>query len=271
MMIERERVKEVFKKYTDAYDISDEKIKLKIYHTYRVADLCEQIAKSENLSESEVALAWLLGMLHDLGRFEQQRQYGTFSDADSVDHAALGADILFGKNGRTMIREFVSEDSEDTLIETAVRVHSAYRIPTDLDARTEQFCHILRDADKIDILKVNVEEPLDKIYNTTIEKLTTSTVTEEVLQSFFEHHAVLRNLKRTPVDHVVGHCSLVFELVFPESFRIVKEQGYLEKLLHFETKNPKTKEQFALLRADMEKYLVNCEDVFYNKTNNLSK
>ena len=48
MMIERERVKEVFKKYTDAYDISDEKIKLKIYHTYRVADLCEQIAKSEN-------------------------------------------------------------------------------------------------------------------------------------------------------------------------------------------------------------------------------
>ena len=66
MMIERERVKEVFKKYTDAYDISDEKIKLKIYHTYRVADLCEQIAKSENLSESEVALAWLLGMLHDL-------------------------------------------------------------------------------------------------------------------------------------------------------------------------------------------------------------
>lgn len=255
MKIERERVKEVFKKYTDAYDASDEKIKLKIYHTYRVADLCERIAKSENLSESECTLAWLLGMLHDIGRFEQQRQYGTFSDADSIDHAMFGADILFGKAGQAMIREFVTDDTEDALIETAVRVHSAYRIPTDLDARTERFCHILRDADKIDILKVNVEEPLDKIYNTTIEKLTTSMVTEEVMQSFFEHHAVLRSLKKTPVDHVVGHCSLVFELVFPESLHIVEEQGYLEKLLHFETKNEKTKEQFALLRADMEKYL----------------
>ena len=255
MEIERERVKEVFQKYTDAYDVSDEKIRLKIYHTYRVADLCERIAKSENLSESEVTLAWLLGMLHDIGRFEQQRQYGTFSDADSVDHAALGADILFGKDGRAMIREFISDNTEDTLIEKAVRVHNAYRIPTDLDERTERFCHILRDADKIDILKVNVEEPLDKIYNTTIEKLKTSAVTEEVMQSFFEHHAVLRSLKKTRVDHVVGHCSLVFELVFPESLRIVKEQGYLKKLLHFETENEKTKEQFALLRTDMEKYL----------------
>ena len=271
MKIERERIREVFENYTSAYDVSDEKIKLKIHHTYRVANLCEQIAKSENIDDSEVEMAWLLGMPHDIGRFEQLRQYGTFSDADSVDHAALGADILFGKNGQAMIRDFVSDDAEDALIETAVRVHNAYRIPVDLDKRTERFCHILRDADKIDILKVNVEEPLDKIYNTTIEKLQSSAVTEEVMQSFFEHHAVLKSLKKTPVDHVVGHCSLVFELVFPESLCIVKEQGYLEKLLHFETKNPKTKEQFALLRADMEKYLVNCENVFYNKNNKLSK
>ena len=54
---------------------------------------------------------------------------------------------------------------------------------------------------------------------------------------------------------MVGHISLVFELVFPESVRIVKEQGYLEKLLHFESRNAVTNAQFAELRAEMERYL----------------
>ena len=31
MKIERERVRETFREYTDAYDATDEKIKLKIY------------------------------------------------------------------------------------------------------------------------------------------------------------------------------------------------------------------------------------------------
>ena len=84
MKIERERVRETFREYTDAYDATDEKIKLKIDHTYRVAELCERIAKAEQMEKTEVDLAWLLGMLHDVGRFEQLRRYGTFSDADSI-------------------------------------------------------------------------------------------------------------------------------------------------------------------------------------------
>ena len=35
MKVERERVRETFREYTDAYDATDEKIKLKIDHTYR--------------------------------------------------------------------------------------------------------------------------------------------------------------------------------------------------------------------------------------------
>ena len=258
MKIERERVRETFREYTDAYDATDEKIKLKIDHTYRVAELCERIAKAERMEKTEVDLAWLLGMLHDVGRFEQLRRYGTFSDADSIDHAALGADILFGgalQEGKGLIRMYVDDAAEDEVIETAIRVHSAYRIPEGLAPRTEKLCHILRDADKIDILRVNVDVPLEEIYNTTTEELRNAAVTPAVMESFYEHHATLRSIKRTPVDHVVGHISLVFELVFPESVRIVKEQGYLEKLLHFESRNAVTNAQFAELWAEMECYL----------------
>ncbi len=252
MQINREQVVETFKKYTDAYDASDEKVKLKIDHTYRVADLCEQIARAEQLADADVELAWLLGMLHDVGRFEQLRRYGTFNDAESIDHAQFGADILF-VDGR--IRDYVTDASEDELIETSIRVHNMYRVPNDMSPRTEKLSHILRDADKIDILKVNVEVPIEEIYNVTTEELRNAEVSEAVMKSFYEHTAIQKGIRQTVADHIVGHISLVFELVFAESTRIAKEQGYLDKLMNFQSHNVRTMAQFAEIRAEMERYL----------------
>ncbi len=93
--INREKIINRFIEYTSDYDLSDPKIKLKYDHTFRVANLCERIAKGNQLSEDDCALAWLTGMLHDIGRFEQVRRYGTFADNKSIDHAQFGADLLF--------------------------------------------------------------------------------------------------------------------------------------------------------------------------------
>lgn len=252
MKINREHVKDTFKRYTDAYDATDEKVKLKIDHTYRVAEICERIARTEGLSDTDVDLAWLLGMLHDVGRFEQLRRFGTFNDAESIDHAQFGADILF-VDGK--IRDYVAETDEDELIEQAIRAHNMYRVPENLTHRTEKMAHMLRDADKVDILKVNVEVPIEEIYDVTTEELRNAEVSEEVMASFYEHHAILKSIRSTIVDHVVGHISLVYELEFDESVRVTKEQGYLEQLMHFESHNPKTVEQFANLREEMRRYL----------------
>lgn len=78
MVIDRERIKQAFQEYTGRYDIHDEKIRLKVEHTYRVADISEQIAEKLGLSEEDIALAWLIGMLHDIGRFEQLRRLLAF-------------------------------------------------------------------------------------------------------------------------------------------------------------------------------------------------
>ena len=253
--IDRDKIRQTFREYTSHYDLTNDKIRLKMIHTYRVAEFCVRIARAEQMSEADVDLAWLLGMLHDIGRFEQLKRYNTFLDTDSVDHAGLGADLLFGVIGDGLIRDYVKEDTEDVLIEAAGRQHSLYRINEELDERTRKFCHILRDADKIDILRVNVDFSLEEIYNTTSEILRKEAVSDAVLESFYAHKAVLRAIKKTTVDHVVGHCSLVFELMFPESLRVIREQGFIWKLLDFETDNPQTAERFKGMRAEMEQYL----------------
>lgn len=252
MKIDKKRVRETFAAYVKNYDDNDEKIKLKIGHTYRVSELCQKIAVSAGFCEQDVELSWLTGMLHDVGRFEQLRKYNTFIDAESVDHAGLGADILF-REGK--IRDYVEDSTNDLLLEKVIRLHSVYRLPETLTKRERMFSELLRDADKIDILKVNVEVPLEEIYNVTTEELTQAEVSEAVMHSFYEKHAILRNLKQTVVDHLVGHISLIYELVYPLSLKIVMEQGYLEKMMNFQSENEKTRTQFAEIRRQIRNYV----------------
>lgn len=244
---------------------------MKIRHTYRVSTLCEKIARSQKCSDRETDLAWLSGMLHDVGRFEQLRRYGTFIDAKSVDHAGLSADLIFGNEEGKFQTEITAKEreiyypqslrtyvekclfsKEYMWIEQVVRWHSVYELPAGLSQEEMFFSHVLRDADKIDILRVNVETPIEQIYNVSTEELRKSMVTPEVLEAFENKRTILRSLKKTPIYHVVGHIALVFGLEFPESVQIVKKQGYLEKMLSFPSENEKTREQFARLREILE-------------------
>ena len=296
-VINRKNVINAFAEYVRNYDPSDEKIKLKIDHTYRVAGLCQSIAKSLNLSEADVDIAWLLGMLHDIGRFEQIRRFGTFSDADSVDHAEFGADLLF-KEG--LIRKFaegyyekcelVGAGNEEAgqaysrqkdcqkdckegklnseqvkcnegklagLLELAIRQHNKYRVKKGLTERQLMFCNILRDADKVDIFKVNAEVPMEIIYDITTEELKNGIITKEVLESFYRKETVLKSLRKSAVDHIVGHISLLFELVYPESYRQAKEQGYVYKLLDFKSDVPEVDVEFGRMREYLDEFLKN--------------
>lgn len=300
-VINRKNVINAFAEYVRNYDPSDEKIKLKIDHTYRVAGLCQSIAKSLNLSEADVDIAWLLGMLHDIGRFEQIRRFGTFSDADSVDHAEFGADLLF-KEG--LIRKFAEgyyekcelvgagneeagqaysrqkdcqkdykEDCKEGklnseqvkcnegklagLLELAIRQHNKYRVKEGLTERQLMFCNILRDADKVDIFKVNAEVPMEIIYDVTTEELKNGIITKEVLESFYRKETVLKSLRKSAVDHIVGHISLLFELVYPESYRQAKEQGYVYKLLDFKSDVPEVDVEFGRMREYLDEFLKN--------------
>ena len=76
-----------------------------------------------------------------------------------------------------------------------------------------------------------------------------------VLDAFYAHHCVLHSLKQYPADNAVGHASLVFELCYPESLRIVDEQGWLWRLLDFETDNPDTAAAFAAIRDELHRWL----------------
>jgi hypothetical protein len=285
--IDKDRAERAFAAYVAAYDPTNPKISLKIDHTYRVADLAERIARSlapcaaspaaagqggadrgpvpvsapsagaYAACDEDASLAWLLGLLHDIGRFEQVRRWGTFNDAQSVGHAQLGARILFDCAGGQppLIRSFVEDDAEDDLIRTAVGLHSAWRLPEGLDDRARRFCEILRDADKVDILKVNCIDTVEAIYGMPESALLESALSDEALSWFSRHSTIPRDARHYPADILLGHVCFAWELAYPESRRIMVEQGYVFQMMERPFTRPATRAAFARMEADLKAYL----------------
>lgn len=256
--INRAEAEKSFHDYTAAYDLDDAKVALKVEHTFRVAGLCDVISDSLGMTGYDKDLAWLLGMLHDIGRFEQVRRYHTFRDALSVNHAELSADILFREG---LIKNFIkveddpAESDDYLLTEKAIRLHNVFQLPDDLTERELRFATILRDADKLDILRVNVETPRSTIYNVPDEIFLDSEITDEVYEAILQCQNLFRNMMKTPADLMLGHVSFVFGLVYPVSVRLMGEQGYLETVLQFPSRNPRTRQRFAEIRRVVHDYM----------------
>ena len=116
-MIDINRAKNAFDEYVKNYNPENGKIRLKISHIKRVASISKDIATELGLSKEDIQLAELIGLLHDIGRFEQVRIYNTFVDKNSINHGQLGAKILF-EDG--LIRNFVEDNQYDEIIRKAI-------------------------------------------------------------------------------------------------------------------------------------------------------
>ena len=121
--MELERAKRKFEEYLSGYDRENDKVRLKIIHTYGVTEYSRQIAERLRLSEEDRELAQLIGLLHDIGRFEQLKRYDSF-EPDTMDHAGFGVQILFTEG---LIREFIEDGQWDPIIRTSIARHSDFK------------------------------------------------------------------------------------------------------------------------------------------------
>ncbi len=137
-MIDLQYAKKAFENYLNDYDRKNEKIKLKIVHTYGVMECSKKNAEDMKMSAEDCELAQLIGLLHDIGRFEQLKCYNSF-EPGTMDHAAFGVRILFEER---LIRRFVEEDKWDEIIKTAIGHHSDYCLKGIKQIRNEMNLYI---------------------------------------------------------------------------------------------------------------------------------
>lgn len=89
-------------------------------------------------------------------------------------------------------------------------MHSALRLPEGLDSRIQCFCDIVRDADKIDILRVFSESDVLEI---TTEEFTCGEFSDAAMVAFHERSCLGPRDRKANLDGLVGVVCLPFEIV----------------------------------------------------------
>lgn len=144
-----EKIYKEFDDYVSRYNLSDENLKLKYNHSYRVMNLQDKYSRLIGFNDKDIKLASIIGLLHDIGRFRQYKQYSTFSDLRSVDHADLGSKILFNEG---VINRFWDNEEDYDIIDFSIRNHNKYAIEKTDDEELLKHAKLIRDTDKLDIL-----------------------------------------------------------------------------------------------------------------------
>ena len=153
-----------------------------------------------------------------------------------MDHADCGVKILFDDG---LIREFITDSSNDEIIKKAVRNHNKYEIMDEVNDRERLFCKIIRDGDKIDIFRVKTV-----YYNDEIKDIPS----KEVIDSFEENKSILLNKVKNKSDAVICHMAFIFDFNFKESLQILKEAGNYEKFIEKIKVSDENKELFNRLK-----------------------
>lgn len=250
MSINLEKAKEEFIKYTENYDLGNVRIKGKQLHSLRVMEISKQIAEGLKLSQEEIELASLIGLLHDIARFEQYTKYKTFRDLDSIDHGDYGVEIL-----QHDIRKFIETTQYDEIIKKAVKNHNKYKIEEGLSKHEELFAEIVRDADKIDIFYESVEY-FWKEKEYIVEN---STITEDVIEQFNNCVQIKRRKERrseNSINEIVSVIAFIFDINFKESFKIIKSENYINRNLdRYNIRDEYTKNEIEKIRTKANKYI----------------
>lgn len=234
---------EAFDSYTKQFDMANRITVLKYNHSYRVSKLSNMLASSLNLNNQDVYLATLIGLIHDIGRFEQIKKFDTLSDIGTMDHADFGAYLLFDEG---LITKFTKDTSVYPIIGECVAGHNKYSLKKLDDERTLTQLKLIRDADKIDIF--NIWANLDEL-----DISSSGEISMEVREEFFDDEQIHNEYKKTDADKVVGTLSYLYDINFIPSYKYISDNNMIWNL--YERLDCKDKNKFVEYFIHIDEYV----------------
>jgi len=214
----------------------------KFDHTHCVVRNARALAAALGCDEEGCAFAEILGLFHDVGRFPQLETHATFRDGSSFDHAAMSVQVLEEEG----VRAYFSEHDWE-IVATAIRNHNKYAIPEECTGDVLFYSRLLRDADKLDALKKAAAGHLFTLLNLDGTGAVSPAVMEAILAGRCARYAEIR----TQPDIILAIVAHVYDINFPCTFAIVRDERYLERIFARLPQN----EDFARMQEAAQAYL----------------
>ena len=205
---------EEFTKYVSNYDLNDSKIRLKYNHCIRVMNLSHKYATILGFSKTDIELATLIGLLHDIGRFEQIKQYDSYDDLKTIDHADYSVEQLFKHN---LIEKFWKNEDDYDLIKFAIQNHNKLTIAKTDNERLLEHAKLISDADKLDIFY------LAGVLNETKQSASNDKINDNIIRSIFNHRLGSRKDANNINDEIAIGYSFVFDINYDACLKELKD------------------------------------------------
>ncbi|MDD2403756.1 MAG: HD domain-containing protein [Lentisphaerae bacterium] len=205
----------------------DQMIILKRDHCTAVSGLALELMQSVSACPADWRAAELGGLLHDIGRFRQYRQYRTFSDARSENHAKLSVEVI----EELKITEKLPPQEQRMILKTVAR-HNLPKLPAEPETRQRLLDQVVRDADKIDIYNIVLDyyERPELHQSVALDLPDLPQISDEVIAALSAKQSVNMRALATLNDFKLCQLAWVYDLNLFRSRRIFAERNYIERM-----------------------------------------
>ncbi|MGN0787971.1 MAG: HD domain-containing protein [Candidatus Onthoplasma sp.] len=203
--------------FVNQYDTSNSNILRKIIHCYSVAEKCYSIACTFKLNKEQRNFCYLIGLLHDVGRFEQWKLYQTYNDKKSIDHGDLGAEILKKYDAEIFN---ITNRQREVMIES-IKWHTKPYLYDDEEIKF--YNEIIKNADAFAnvITVANGAQPMT---------MTQDGVTKEILNDFLQLKPLWIYSPNTKLDRALMLTACVYYVKYDHIRKEIVEKNYIDAI-----------------------------------------
>jgi hypothetical protein len=213
--------------YIEQIECTDDKCRRafesKRLHSFKVAKEIETIGRRMRLDRRTLFVAEIIGLLHDVGRFEQFKTFGTFNDYLSLDHGDLGARIIAADGALTGLG-----DAEKKTVIKAIRWHNKITLPDDADEEALFYARLIRDADKLDIYRLVVQNLPDPGSNPALQS--GGDIPEALYEDLMAGRRVCYKDIRSDIEMRMMQLNWITDINFTPTLELIEQRDYLQRI-----------------------------------------
>ena len=228
-----ENIRAWYQKYVEKFISENSQfaflIQPRVEHNCHVAINCRELAEELGWPENEVITAEILGLLHDVGRFSQFAEFGTFVDTESVNHGERGYEVI----SRSLILSSFPSRYQPCILD-GIRYHNCREFQERAHPESLAFVKLVRDADKLDKYR-DADEFIEEQCGKHIEPLFTvqsdGPINRKAVENIRRNRKVSKKNILSQFDFQLLQLSWIFEINYHPTFKRISDSRILERII----------------------------------------
>lgn len=217
------KIMKVFEQYIKKFDMNKGNVKSMYFHSIKMMELCKDIASNLGVfTEEEIIVCGLIGLFHDIGMFSNKYK-NCLTLEDNTDKSKESIDILFDND--KLIRNITDDKKYDDIIKIAIYCQNKNGLPKGFDKKVLYFCMVVKDAHVIENFRMVTNYPYMDMHIDNFPN-------DLVYNDFKKYRVISSKVSDNDADKILEIMSLVFGVHFQYSYKLLKEEDCVNRLVN---------------------------------------